>query len=153
MGGSMTNLEMALSVAEAGTLLALVRCYRKQLIIRHLFIRFSDWCALKIDEMTESASWEIMDRQKTSCQESGYPITDDEARGSVPDVIIHAKAEWQDQTDYFQAMLKHNGVSPLGGFDLDAPVFNPGLSGIKTIPMPQSRTLAVLRTIKPPVAD
>lgn len=149
----MTNLEITLIAAEVVTLAALVRLYRKHMIVRHLFIRFSDWTALKIDEMAESASWEIMDRQKTACQEQGYPITDEEARGCVPDVIIHAKGEWRDQADYFQAMLKRNGLSPLGGFDLDAPVFNPGLSGIKTIPMPQSRTLAALTTIKQPAAD
>lgn len=47
----MTNLEIGLSFAEVITFAALVRLYRKQMIVRHLCIRFSDWCARKIDEM------------------------------------------------------------------------------------------------------
>ena len=135
----MTNLEIALSFAEVTTLAALVRMYRKQMIVRHLFIRFSDWCARKIDEMTESASWEIIDHAKASAEERGRHISDDEARSSIPYVILDAKEEWQDQADYFQAMLRHNGIAPLGEFDLDTLVLNPGLAGLKHVPMPQPK--------------
>lgn len=135
----MTNLEIALSAAEVITLAGLVRLYRKHMIVRHLFIQFSDWAARKIDEMIESASWEIIEQQKVACLERGHSITDEDARGSIPYVILNAKGEWEDQADYFQAMLKHNGMAPLGEFDLDAPVFNPSLAGIKQIPMPQPK--------------
>lgn len=135
----MTNLEIGLSFAEVITLAALVRLYRKQMIVRHLFIRFSDWCARKIDEMTESASWEIIDHAKASAEQRGRPISDDEARNSIPFVILDAKEEWQDQADYFQSMLRHNGMAPLGEFDLDTLVLNPGLAGLKHVPMPQPK--------------
>lgn len=136
----MTNLEIGLAVTEVATLAALVRIYRKHMIVRHLFIRFSDWTARKIDEMTDGATWAITDLQKGWCQERGYPISDDEARDSIPYVILHAKAEWQDQADYFQAMLKRNGMSPLDTFDLDTLVLNPEIAGLKRVPMPQPRS-------------
>ena len=135
----MTNLEIALSIAEFATLAALVRIYRKQMIVRHLFIQFSDWTARKIDEMTEGASWEITELQKAVSEERGYPIADDKARDSIPYVILHAKAEWQDQADYFQAMLRRNGMPPLTEFDLDTLVLNPKIAGFKRVPMPRPR--------------
>ena len=152
----MTNLEIALSVAEVVTLASLLRIYRKHMIVRHLFIRFSDWTAQKIDEMSESASWEIMDRQKTVYQEQGHPITDDEARDWVPDTITHAKREWGDHVDHFQATLKHNGMSPLDDFDLSTPILNPKLYGFKFLPEPRDRfhaSLDAFRAIKTPTGD
>lgn len=124
-------------MAEVVTLAALVRIYRKHLIVRYLFIRFSDWTAHKIDSMAESASWEIMTLQKHVCEERGCSITDDEARKAIPYVILEAKKEWRAQADYFQAMLRHNGMSPLGVSDLDRLVLDPGLAGLKSLPMPK----------------
>jgi len=135
----MTNLEIVLSVAEAVTLAALVRIYHKHMIVRHLFIRFSDWCGQKIGEMTESASWEIMDQAKAIAATRGHRITDDQARDCIPDVISDAKGEWQDQVDYFQAMLKRNGMARLDLSDLDGLVLNPRMAGLKDVPMPQPR--------------
>jgi len=135
----MTNLEIALFSTEVITLAALVRIYRKHMIVRHLFIRFSDWSARKIDEMTEAASLEVIDQVKASAEERGRHISDDEARQWIPYVILDAKGEWADQADYFQAMLKHNGMAPLGEFDLDTLVLNPGLAGLRHIPMPQPK--------------
>ena len=139
MGGSMTNLEIALSVAEIITLAALVRIYRKHMIVRHLFIDYSDGCARQIDEMTGSASCEIIELAKASAEDRGRAITDDEAQDWIPDVILDAKEEWQDRVDYLQANLKHNGMAPLGVFDLDTLVLNPGLAGFKKVPRPQRR--------------
>lgn len=131
MGEHMTNFEIALSVAEVGTLWALVRLYRKQLIIRHLFIRSSDWYANKIDEMTESASWTIIEQAQEAAKRNGLTLTDDDARGYIPIAILDARKEWEEQTDELQTTLKLNGLSPLGVFDLDSLIWNPGLAGFK----------------------
>jgi len=87
----MTKLEIILSAAEIGTLLALVRCYRKQLIIRHVFIRYSDWCADKIKEVAEVSSDEIIEKSKFAAKVNGYEMSDDEARRGIPYPILVVK--------------------------------------------------------------
>lgn len=131
----MTNLEVALIVAEVITLGALVRIYRKHMIVRHLFIQSSDWCARKIIEVAETACWRIMDDVKQSAKANGTELTDDEARDTVPYVILDAKKAWEAQADHFQATLKRNGISQLGAFDLDV-LFWPGILGFKSVPYP-----------------
>lgn len=127
----MSTLEISLGIALTLASFLLFRLYRKQLILRHAFIRSSDWCARKIDEMTESASWCITDMVKQNAASSGHSITDEEARDHVPYVILDAKKEWVEQKEAFQSRLARNGISPLDLGDLDNLILNPGLAGLK----------------------
>lgn len=122
---------MALSLTLILAIFLILRLYRKHLILRHAFIMSSDWCARKIDEMTESACWCITDLVKESAARSGYDISDEEARGSVPLVILDAKREWTEQKEAFQSRLVRNGIKPLDIGDLDNLILNPGLAGLK----------------------
>lgn len=135
----MTNLEIVLSAAEIGTLLALVRSYRKQLIIRNVFIRYSDWCADKIKEVAEFSSDEIIEKSKYAAKVNGYEMSDDEARRGIPDPILDAADESIAMIKHLQGSLRKNGIAQLGAFDLDGLVFNPGLAGYKSVPLPQRR--------------
>lgn len=49
------TLDFALIAALVAAKLLLVRMHRKQMILRHLFIHSSDWCARKIHQMADSA--------------------------------------------------------------------------------------------------
>ena len=79
----MTVTNALLIVALIGMIALLWRTYRRYLIVRHLFIRSSDWCALKIEEMTEAATDEIMEMAKHGAGERGFEISDDDARDHV----------------------------------------------------------------------
>lgn len=118
--------------ALVAALWGLIRLYRKHLILRHLFIEYSDWCADKIDAMTGSAVFKIVELQQELVESAGYePITTEEARGAVPFAILEAKPEWQKKIGQLQARLARNGMKPLDLVDLDGPMLNPVFTGIK----------------------
>lgn len=127
----MSDLDIFLSVALALVIALLFRMYRKQLILRHLFIQSSDWCARKIDEMVESASYAVMESEMARAAESGRMVPEDRARDAIPYVILNAKKEWLEQKDTYQARLRRNGISPLDIDDLDNLIIQPGLAGFK----------------------
>lgn len=133
----MTNLEVVLGLALAGTVALLVRTHRKQLILRHLFMRSSDWCAFKIDDMEESATAAIIEYMQLLREQNGKPITREEALGSVPYVILDAKQNWIIQKEAFQADLVRNGIAPLVQSDLDDFYLTPGRAGYKDGPSPK----------------
>jgi hypothetical protein len=124
----MSTLEIILSAILALALWQLISIHRKQLIIRHLFVHSSDWCARKIDEIVESAEYEIVGWVK---RDDGHSITDEDARDYIPFTILNAKGEWEQQKDAFQARLRLNGIRPLDDFDLDTLTLNPDLVGFK----------------------
>lgn len=127
----MSVLEIALSIALAIAILQSLRLYRKQMILRHLFIRSSDWCARKIDEMTEDAKWHSTNLQKEWAEAEGRNVTDEDALGNIPCDILDAKKEWSDQKEAFQSCLVRNGIRQLDASDLDDLILDPGLFGFK----------------------
>ena len=127
----MSVLNFTLGVLLIISTVQAVRLYRRQMILRHVFIRSSDWCALKIDEMIDSAAWSIMDLVQDRSTQHDQTITDEQARGAIPYTILNAKKEWLSQKEAFQAQLARNGIKPLDLDDLDGPIWNPRISGIR----------------------
>lgn len=132
----MSNLEIGLSVALGIALWQLVRVYRRQVLLRHLFIQSSDWCARKIMEMGEAAKQSLSDALIEQAKMEGRRLSHSEAVEFVPCSILNAKQEWNAQADYFQATLKLNGITALGGADLDSRSWNPLLYGLKWPKLP-----------------
>ncbi|MEZ5688783.1 MAG: hypothetical protein R3E21_08400 [Caenibius sp.] len=128
----MSTLEITLSVALALVCWMLLRLYQKHLILRHLFIHSSDWCARKIDEVANSATKQLVERVMQDDVNDGYQFTISEARDTVPLVIIDAKKEWQKQAAALQARLWRNGIKPLDGRDLDDLIWHPWIAGLKS---------------------
>ena len=118
-------MSIALSIALTLVTLILVRVYRKQRILRHIFITSSDWCGEKIDEMVQSASYEIVESETAKACHNGRQIDERRAREAIPDVISDAMKEWRQQKNGFQAQLVRNGISQLNLDDLDLFAFTP----------------------------
>ena len=109
----MTKLEVALAVALASAIWIAIRLYRKHLVVRHLFIQSSDWCARKIDEVVESASCEIIDLHSARGAEHGQSLTEEELQSVLPDAVVNAKRDWQKQVDALQLRLRPVQLAPL----------------------------------------
>lgn len=127
----MTTLEIFLATALALTCGLLFRLYRKHLILRHVFIHSSDWCARKVEEVAWSATDQITRIAVEDAAERGWQLSDNEARERVNCNILNATNEWQAQADAMQARLKRNGVRPLDRRDLDDLIWSPWIAGIK----------------------
>ena len=127
----MSTLEIALSIALVVAILLLVRLYRKHLILRHVFIHSSNWCARKIDAMTADASQSIVSLAMELTETNDNPFTADDARSLIDDSILEATAEWREQMHNFQDQLVRNGMRPLDEIDLDVPLLNPGWIGLR----------------------
>lgn len=130
----MTTLEGVLSVALACTLALLVRSYRRQRIIRHLFIQSNDWSARRFEEMAEMAVITVASLLRT---EDGFADDTEKmahAYRTLPFCIIDAERDWSKQTNNFQATLRHNGIRPLDLSDKDDLIF-PGKSWFKLPPL------------------
>jgi hypothetical protein len=85
----------------------------RELVLRHIFIQSSDWCAYKIDKLVERADYTIIEEVRHR-----YPeYTDERARMHVPTEITNAKADWEKQCDEFQKKLAANGMAPLSKDD------------------------------------
>ena len=127
----MPTLEIALASALAVAIMVIARLYRKQLILRHIFIKSSDWCGRKIEEVVESATSTISDMAKAQSRREGFEISDNEASNSVPCIVSDANKEWVEQKNALQSRLKRNSIDPLGVGDLDNPIWNPDYTGLK----------------------
>lgn len=109
----MNVIEIALSGALALMIYLLVRSHRKTLILRHIFMQSSDWCADKINELVDDASNAIVELETALAKEKGRIITNDRAGDAIPFIILHAKREWKAQKDEFQETLVLNGIRSL----------------------------------------
>lgn len=127
----MTTLEIVLASALALTCGLLFRLYRKHLILRHVFIHSSDWCARKVEEVAQSATDQITRIAMEDAAERGWQLSESEAREGVNCNILNATNEWQAQADAMQACLKRNGLRPLDKRDLDDLIWSPWIAGIK----------------------
>jgi hypothetical protein len=127
----MSALELALSIALAISVWLLIRLYRKHLIVRHLFIRSSDWCSRKIDEVASVAADEISDLLGQMAAKSNGAFTAAEAREDIPLLILRANEDWRDQADQLQARLRRNSIRALDSRDLDDLIWSPWIAGIK----------------------
>lgn len=127
----MTTLEIVLASALALTSGLLFRLYRKHLILRHVFIHSSDWCARKVEEVARSATDQITRIAIEDAAERGRKLSESEARDWVNCDILDATKEWQSQADAMQARLKRNGIRPLDERDLDDLIWSPWIAGIK----------------------
>ncbi len=127
----MTTLEIVLALTLSTMIMLFVRLYRKQLILRHIFIKSSDWCGRKIEEVIGSATLTISEMAKDQARFKGLEISDNEAKGFVPFIVSDAKKDWVEQKDALQSQLKRNGIDPLDMGDLDNPVLNPSFTGFK----------------------
>lgn len=126
----MSTFEIALGVALAVAIWLLVRLYRKHLILRHVFIRSSNWCAMKIDEITASASQSIVGLAMELTAANDDPLNEDDARNLINFSILESPTEWRKQMHDFQDQLVRNGIRPLDEIDLDGPLLNPSWSGL-----------------------
>lgn len=127
----MSTLEIGLATALALTCGLLFRLYRKHIILRHVFIHSSDWCARKVEEVARSATDQITRIAMEDAAERGRQLSETEARGWVNCDILDATKEWQAQADAMQARLKRNGIRPLDEHDLDDLIWSPWIAGIK----------------------
>lgn len=109
----------------------LARLYRRHLVMRHLFIASSDWCAREIERVVECATLSIANLAIERVEAVGSQLTEQEARDYVPVDILAATSRWQGQADQFQAQLRRNGMRPLDTFDLDLPFLMPRWLGIR----------------------
>ena len=128
----MTTIETTLAIALALTSWLLLRLYRKHLILRHVFIHSSDWCARKVEEVARSATEQITSIAIEEGDKEGRRTSESEARDWVNCNILDARKEWQVQSDAMQARLKRNGIRPLDERDLDDLIWSPWVSGIKS---------------------
>jgi hypothetical protein len=117
----------------------LLRLHRQMRIIRHLFIESSDWAARTIDEIVESASFEICEAAVQAAKARGSDMTLEDARGYIPDLVSTAKANWINQKERFQAMLSANHIRPLEQADLDDLILADP-PWLKRVPHPQRVT-------------
>lgn len=113
----MTALSILLMLALVASIALLIRTRHHYLIMRHEFIRSSDWCARKIEEMAEAATDEIREMAKWHAQEQGEEISDEDALDRVPDVIRESLEKWRKQKDAFQMRLQQQGIPPLENDD------------------------------------
>jgi len=127
----MSALEIGLATALVLSWGLLFRLCRKHLILRHVFIHSSDWCARKIEEVARSATGQIIRFAMEDAAERGQQLSESEARGWVNCDILDAIKEWQAQVDTMQARLKRNGIRPLDEHDLDDLIWSPWIAGIK----------------------
>ncbi len=127
----MTGLEWALAGACSLLVWLLVRSYRKQMILRHLFIQFTDWTAAKIDRIVIAAEAQAIKADHREAQMEGRKPDDEGALGFVGWEIVSAKADWGREVDDLQSRLRRNGMRPLDLDDKDIPLLSPGISGIK----------------------
>jgi len=133
----MTNLEVGLGLALASSVALLFRTHRKLLILRHLFVLSSDWCANKIGDLADTATDSIIQQAQWARELQGRQMPEDEARTLVPDVILEAKQNWTIQKEAFQADLARNGIVPLGQSDIDDFIWNRRRAGYKGGPAPK----------------
>lgn len=127
----MTTLEITLGTGCVIFAWLWASSIRKRMIVRHLFIQFTDWSALKIDEMTEAANWQAIEADRQLAQCSGRDPSERRAIGAVAHDITAAKGQWQSRIDNLQTRLSRNGMRPLDLDDKDIPILSPWVSGIK----------------------
>lgn len=128
----MTGLEWTLAGACLLLVSLLVRAYRKQMILRHLFIQFTDWTAAKIDEMIVAAEGQAIKAGQREAELEGRKPDDARSLGAIYYDIAGAKEDWGRRIDDLQSRLRRNGLRPLDLDDKDIPLLSPGLSGIKS---------------------
>lgn len=108
-----------------------MRSYRKQMILRHLFIQFTDWTAEKIDQMIGAAEGQAIKADRREAELEGRQPDEERALGAIFYDIADAKKDWGSRIDELQSRLRRNGLRPLDLDDKDIPLLSPGLSGIK----------------------
>ena len=112
---SLTALEITLIFAVLLLLWALAYVLKQWLILRHVFYTSSDWCALKINEISVDATEKIIELVD-QIHEIKYSKRFDvkEARQYVSSSITNANDEWFAQKEKFQNRLEKNGQPRLG---------------------------------------
>lgn len=121
----LTLLEIALIIALALIIIFLFYVLKQWLILRYVFFTSSDWCADKINEISEDATQKIVE-VVSQLYELKYDkkIEQDEALSYVSSSIKNASYDWFIQKEKFQNRLEKNGQPRLshddGWFSLGA---------------------------------
>jgi hypothetical protein len=101
------------------------------MILRHLFIQFTDWTAEKIDRIIVAAEAQAIKGEHREAQLEQRKPDEEGALGFVGWEIASAKADWGREVDELQSRLRRNGLRPLNLDDKDIPLLSPGISGIR----------------------
>ena len=104
-----TTLEMTLMAITIALVYGLFRMLIRELVLRHEFIKSSDWFALKIREISESAEHEIIEEVQIRFPDFSL----ERAKQFVPSNIVNAYREWEVQKEKFQNNLERNGMQRL----------------------------------------
>ena len=106
----LTSLEIALIIALTFLTIAFAYVIKQWLILRYVFFTSSDWCADKINEISEDATDKIIELV-TQIYEIKHQrnIEHSEAIRYVSTSIVNANKDWFTQKEKFQNRLEKNG--------------------------------------------
>lgn len=109
----LSALEWTLLFALVVSLCVNLKQRRTNALLRWGYITMSDWCANKIDQMTECAKW----MAETTLRDRGIDPTDERIHELLATDIAEAKEAWEKEVDFQMRKLKQNGVSHLTQHD------------------------------------
>jgi molecular chaperone GrpE (heat shock protein) len=93
---------------------ALFSSTKKILVLRHEFIKFSDWSANTLIDVSESATEAIV-KEVLNFRPN---LSRADAELFVPTTVSNASKEWRNTCDKFQVSLVRNGIEALNSEDV-----------------------------------